>query len=262
MRIIVCAKHVADSTEIRYDETTAQPLLNNLPTKISDYDRNALEAAVTLKEHLGDCSVEVLMVGGSTAQKTLKEAVAMGADRGYLVEGGWEDPFNPLVAARVLTRAIEEMGVPELLLCGVYSEDGYSGLTGPAVAELLGLPYLAPVTGLELAQDSVEARVLLPSMAWTVRAPFPCVLGIDSTMNVPRLPTVLQTMKVKGDRLRPLSLADLGLVASNLRSDLPLLRLEGFKSGAVQRKGVIIQGSPEEAAAELIGRLAEEGVLA
>jgi electron transfer flavoprotein beta subunit len=262
MRIIVCAKHVADSTEIRYDETSAQPVLNNVPTKISDYDRNALEAAVTIKEQHADCKVEVLMVGGAAAQKTLKEAVAMGADLGYLVEGGWEDPFNPLISARVLTRAIEEMGVPDMVFCGAYSEDGYSGVTGAAIAELLGLPYLGPVTAIDLTEEGLVGRLPQPGVAWSVGAQFPCVLGIDSAMNVPRLPTVLQTMKVKGDRLRSLSLADVGLVAANLHADLPGLRLEHFMSGAVQRKGVRLEGSPQEMVSELMARLAEEGVLA
>jgi electron transfer flavoprotein beta subunit len=262
MRIIVCAKHVADSTEIRFDETAGRPVLSNLPTKISDYDRNALEAAVTLKERTADVTVEVLMVGGQEAQKTLKEAVAMGADRGYLVEGGWEDPFSPLISARVLTRAVEEIGLPDLLFFGLYSEDGYSGLTGAATAELLGLPYIAPVSHLAVDDDGVEGVIVLPGGSWTLRAPFPCAVGVDSIMNVPRLPTVLQTMKVKADRIRSLTLADLGLAAGNLRSGLPLTRLETYRSGAVERRAVLIQGPPKEAAGELLQRLVEEGVLA
>jgi electron transfer flavoprotein beta subunit len=261
MRIIVCAKHVVDSTEIRFDEDARQPVLANLPTKISDYDRNALEAAVGLREKLADCRLEVLMTGGAECQKTLKEAVAMGADQGYLLEGGWESAQDPLRSARVLARAVEEIGVPDLLLFGQYSEDGYSGLTGAAVAELLQLPYLAPVSAVQVDDVRVEAEVLLPGTVWTMSSPLPCALGIDSTMNVPRLPTVLQVMKVKGERIKALSLRDLGISPSDL-TDLPAVRLEGYSAGAVQRKGVVIQGTPVEAARALVQRLAEEGVLA
>src|SRR5450756_1928811 len=130
MRIIVCAKHVADSTEIRYDEEKQEINLRNLPAKISDYDRNAIEAAVVVKESSADVGLDIVMVGGEAAVKTLKEAVAMGADKGYLVEGGWEDPFDPLRSARVLAGAIGELDEPDLVMCGLVSEDGYNGLVG------------------------------------------------------------------------------------------------------------------------------------
>ncbi len=155
MRIIVCAQHVVDSTEIRWDDERGEVVLRNLPTKISDYDRNALEAAVTLKEAGDGVEIDVVMVGGEPAVKTLKEAVAMGADKGYLVDGGWDDPFDPLRTARVLARVIGELDEPDLVMCGLVSEDGYNGVTGPALAQLLDLPYLAPVVALEAGDGDV-----------------------------------------------------------------------------------------------------------
>ena len=147
MRILVIAKHVVDSTEIRWDDARGEVLLRNLPTKISDYDRNALEAAVVLKETGEHVDLDVLMVGGEPALKTLKEAVAMGADKGYLVDGGWDDPFDPLRTARVLAGVIGELEEPDVIMGGLVSEDGYNGITGPALAQLLDWPYVAPVAG-------------------------------------------------------------------------------------------------------------------
>ena len=107
MRIIVCAKHVVDSTEIRWDDERGEVVLRNLPTKISDYDRNALEAAVVPQGVRRATSTSTSSWSAvKPALKTLKEAVAMGADKGYLVEGGWDDPFDPLRTARVLARVI------------------------------------------------------------------------------------------------------------------------------------------------------------
>ncbi|GAB4248446.1 MAG: electron transfer flavoprotein subunit beta/FixA family protein [Thermoleophilia bacterium] len=260
MRIIVCAKHVADSTEIRFDEQTNQVLLEGAPTKISDYDRNALEAAVQLREQNEGVSVEVLMVGGSEAQKALKEAIAMGADKGYLIEGGWDRFYDPFLAARVLTRAIEDIGPVDLVLVGLYSEDGYNGLAGAALAELLDTPFLAPVTSLALAEDTLEAELSLPGVRVTASSPFPCVAGIDSTANVPRLPTVLQVMKVKSSRIQTLSLQDLGLTQT-VQQKANGVRLDEYASGAVKRKAVVIEGDPESAAGRLVGELVQEGVL-
>ncbi|MFA4965025.1 MAG: electron transfer flavoprotein subunit beta/FixA family protein [Thermoleophilia bacterium] len=260
MRIIACAKHVVDSTEIRWDEERGEVILRNLPTKISDYDRNALEAAVVLKESADFVALEVIMVGGEPALKTLKEAVAMGADKGYLVEGGWDDPFDPMRTARVLARAVGALEEPDLILCGLVSEDGYSGVTAPALAQLLDLPYAAPVVGLSAGDGDVEAILDWGSVLRTVKVPTPCVLGIDSVMNVPRLPTVLQVMKVKADRLGKLSLADLGLSADAAEL-APTATLVASRSGAVERKRIVIEGPAAESAPKLVATLKQEGVL-
>ncbi len=261
MRIIVCAKHVTDSTEIRWDDERGEVVLRNLPTKISDYDRNAIEAAVVLKEQGDDVELEVVMVGGEAAVKTLKEAVAMGADKGYLVEGGWDDPFDPVRGARVLARAIEAIDDADLVMCGLVSEDGYNGITGAALAQLLERPYLAPVVGLEPGEETVRATLDLGDVLRTVETPLPCVLGIDSSMNVPRLPTVLQVMKVKGDRVGTLKLADLGLAPGALGELAGGVELAGLGSSAVERKRIVLEGAAEEAAAALVAALKEEGVL-
>jgi electron transfer flavoprotein beta subunit len=260
MRIIVCAKHVVDSTEIRWDDERGEVVLRNLPTKISDYDRNALEAAVALKEAGDLVELDVVMVGGEAALKTLKEAVAMGADRGYLVEGGWDDPFDPLRTARVLARAIDQLEEPDLVMCGLVSEDGYSGVTAAALAQLMDAPYVAPVVGLTAGDGSIEAVVDVGTALRTVRVATPCVVAVDSAMNVPRLPTVLQVMKVKSDRITTMKLDGLGL--SPAAAELsPSAALTACRSSAVERKRVVIDGSPPEAAEKLIASLRREGVL-
>jgi electron transfer flavoprotein beta subunit len=260
MRIIVCAKHVVDSTEIRWDDDRGEVLLRNLPTKISDYDRNALEAAVVLKETGEYVDLDVVMVGGEPALKTLKEAVAMGADKGYLVDGGWDDPFDPVRSARVLAKFVGELEEPDLVMCGLVSEDGYNGTTGPALAQLLGLPYLAPVVGIKAGDGEVQVVLDAGDVRRTVKAPTPCVLGIDSQMNVPRLPTVLQVMKVKSDRVGKVALGDAGVAAGGPELAVGA-ELVGCASGAVERKRIVLEGTPQASAARLVESLKQEGVL-
>jgi electron transfer flavoprotein beta subunit len=260
MRIIVCAKHVVDSTEIRWDDERNEVMLRNLPTKIGDYERTALEAAVVLKESGDAVDVDVVMVGGEPAVKTLKEALAMGADKGYLVEGGWDDPFDPLRTARVLARVIGGLEEADLIMCGLVSEDGYNGVTGPALAQLLDIPYLAPVIGLEAGDGCVLAVLDAGDARRTVKAPTPCVLGIDSQMNVPRLPTVLQVMKVKADRVTKVSLSSAGLSA-DAPELAPCAGLVACTSAAVERRRIVLDGSAPESAVRLVEALRQEGVL-
>lgn len=253
MRILVIAKHVVDSTEIRWDEARGEVLLRNLPTKISDYDRNALEAAVVLKEGGEYVDVDVLMVGGEPALKTLKEAVAMGADKGFLVDGGWDDPFDPSRTARVLAGVIGELEEPDVIMGGLVSEDGYNGITGPALAQLLGWPYVAPVLELEAGDGWVQAVLDAGDVRRTVKVPTPCVVGVDSQMNVPRLPTVLQVMKVKNDRIVKVPLGGAATAAT--------ASLVGARSGAVERRRIVLDGPAPESAGKLVEALRQEGVL-
>jgi len=184
----------------------------------------------------------------------------MGADRGHLVEGGWDDPFYPLRSARVLAKAIDQLEEPDLVMCGLVSEDGYNGVTGAALAQLLDVPYLAPVVGLKVDEGSLEAVLDVGSALRTVKVAMPCVVAVDSAMNVPRLPTVLQVMKVKGDRVAKMSLDSLSLSAD--AAELAHAgELVGSESGAVERRRVLIEEAPDEAAARLVEYLRQEGVL-
>ncbi len=88
----------------------------------------------------------------------------------------------------------------------------------------------------------------------------PCVLGIDSQMNVPRLPTVLQVMKVKADRIARVSLSDAGL-SPGAQELATCAQLVAYGSAAVVRKRVVLEGPAQECAVRLVESLVQEGVL-
>ena len=175
-------------------------------------------------------------------------------------KAGWDDPFDPLRTARVLAKVVGALEEPDLVMCGLVSEDGYNGVTGPALAQLLDMPYLSPVVELEAGDGFVQAVLDGGNVRRTVRVPTPCVLGVDSQMNVPRLPTVLQIMKVKSDRIAKVSLGDAGLAPGAFEL-APGAELVACASGAVERKRVVLEGPPQESAARLVESLRQEGVL-
>jgi electron transfer flavoprotein beta subunit len=145
-------------------------------------------------------------------------------------------------------------------MCGQVSEDGYNGVTGPALAQLLDIPYLAPVIAVEAGDGFVQVVLDSGDVRRTVKAPTPCVLGIDSQMNVPRLPTVLQIMKVKADRVTKVSLSSAGLSVS--APDLAATSaLVACSPGAVERKRIVLEGPAHESAIRLVDALRQEGVL-
>ena len=187
-------------------------------------------------------TLDVLMVGGEPAVKTLKEAVAMGADKGYLVEGGWDDPFDPLRTARVLAEGDRRSSTSRTSSCAGWSpRTATTASPGRPSRSCSTVPYLAPVIGVEAGDGFVQAVLDTGDVRRTVKAPTPCVLGVDSQMNVPRLPTVLQVMKVKSrphrqgvaERRRPVRRAPELAATSSSSAASP---------GAVERKRIVLEG--------------------
>ena len=84
MNIIVCAKDVVDASEMKIDSTTNKPILEGIPRKISDIDKNAIEEAIKIKEKHGG-KITTITVGKPDSKERIKELLAMGADEGILI---------------------------------------------------------------------------------------------------------------------------------------------------------------------------------
>lgn len=260
MNIIVCVKHVPDPTEIRVDAETGALQVRSAPTKISDYDKNAVEEAVRIKERYGG-AITLLSVGPREATKTLKEALAMGGDKAVLISGDWVDHLDPISIARVLATAIRKLDSFDLILCGDVSEDGFNAQVGPSLGEWLGLPHVTMVSKLEFDGDRLVAERDLVSATEVVICPLPAVVTVNRSINTPRLPTVLQVMRVPLSKIVVWSLPPIGLEEADFSLEKLPLSLLSIRPIAAQRRNVLFQGEPGQVAQELCKRLSEEGVL-
>ncbi|GAH17631.1 unnamed protein product, partial [marine sediment metagenome] len=137
MNIIVCAKQVVDVSEMKVDSSTKKPILQGVPQKISDIDKNAMEEAIKIKDKHGG-KITVLTVGPADAKERIKELLAMGADEGILIP--YPDKYDYHVVSTLLTEAIKKIGEYEIILCGEASIDLFSGQIGPRIAGLLNIP--------------------------------------------------------------------------------------------------------------------------
>ena len=103
MNILVCVKQVLDTGEVRTNPETNSLITDGVPLIVNPYDGYALETAVRIKEAKNDSKVIVLSLGSSTAQNALRDCLAVGADKGYLVS---DDALEGLDPAYVLAEAI------------------------------------------------------------------------------------------------------------------------------------------------------------
>src|SRR5207247_4627715 len=127
---------------------SGRPDRSGARSNMGNFDKNAVEESIRLKESSGG-NVTILTLGRSDARKTVKEALAMGGDRGCLVVAE-PDPHDSLTIAYLLARAIEKFGPFDLLICAEGSSDIYAGQVGPMLSEWLALPFLGFVSKIEI----------------------------------------------------------------------------------------------------------------
>lgn len=255
MDIIVCIKQIVDLKQLRIQRETREPILESLPWVISDVDKNALEAAVRLKEALGG-TVAVLSLGATPKLKeTIKEALAMGADAATLIIDPALAGNGPAATAEVLARAIQKIGSYDLLLLGEASADNYSGQVGPRLAELLGLPQITFAIGIEPVDGKLRVTRSLEDSLEIVEAPLPALVTVLNEINEPRIPALTQILRAGRKPITEWKGPDLGLSAA----PAPLTQVVSNVAPKSARKGQIFTG--DDAVDRLIDALVREGVI-
>jgi electron transfer flavoprotein beta subunit len=257
LRIFVGVKHGVDVALTRPDPTSGAVSLEGAPRKTSDFDRNAVEEAVRIRER-GGGTVTAISVGAPSAREALRDALAIGADEAVL----FTDPASPSLDTRGVARALaatcRTLGGFDLLLLGEGSTDHFAGLVGPRVAAELDVPDLSYVRRLTLEPGGVVAERDLEQEVEVVYAPFPVVVTVGQEINTPRLPTFMANLKASKKTVRQLGPGEVGLPDGALTPVQTTLRVAVPQ---VTRKQVTVTGSsPDELAQELLSRLRAEGV--
>ena len=212
MKIAVCVKRVPD-TEARIKIGADGKSIDEAGVKfvLNPYDEYAVEEALRLKEKAGAGEVAVIALGGDAAQETIRTALAMGADRGVLLKAD-RMPLDPLVVARALAEELKPGGF-DLILCGKQAVDDTSHAVGVLVAELLGIPSVAAVAKLEIADGKGTAEREIEGGVEVVSFALPAVITADKGLNEPRYPALkgIMAAKKKPLEVKPAALVPAGL---------------------------------------------------
>jgi len=260
-RIIVCLKHVVDVTQIKVDAATRRLITADTPRKISNFDKNALEEAIRIKEKFGG-EVLALTVSAEDAKTTLREALAMGADRAYLITDQSLQGSDALVTSHILAEAVRKIGSFDLILCGEASIDSYSAQVGPRLAEKIGVPLITYVRRLTLEGDFVVAERSLEDRSEVVRVKMPALVTVTKEINEPRIPSLMAVMKASKKELVSWSLEDLGVSKENVGATGSAVQILEVLAPKVERKQVKIEGeTAQEIAEKLVKALIQEGVV-
>ena len=196
MKIAVCVKRVPDS-EARVKIAADGKSLDEAGVKfvMNPYDEFAVEEALRRKEKAGAGEVAVLCVGPAAAQETIRTALAMGADRGILLQAD-KIPADPFEVAKAIAAELKNTSW-DLILFGRMAIDDYNHQVGPLVAELLGLPCVTTVSHLEIEGSKGVAEREIEGGIEVVEFPLPAVLTADKGLNEPRYPALKGIMAAK-----------------------------------------------------------------
>lgn len=161
MRIIVCAKQVPDTSEVKIDPKTNRIIRDGVPSILNPDDANALEEALLLKDSQPDTEVIVVSMGPPQAKDMLIECLAMGADKCYLlsdrVVGGSDTWATSNAVTSLIEKVVEEVGPFDMIFAGRQAIDGDTAQVGPEIAEWLDLPQVT--YGLECFEDGDGLKV-------------------------------------------------------------------------------------------------------
>jgi electron transfer flavoprotein beta subunit len=264
MDIVVCVKHVPDTTEaeiaIRDDGRGIKR--EGLVFDINEADNYAVEEALLLKEELGG-SVTVLTLGPAGADETLRMCLAKGADTAMRLTDERFEGSDGYATARILAEAIKDMDY-DLVLTGCMADDDASAQVGVTLAEMLGIPHAALVVSTEAEEDEDRMTVhreLEGGLHEVLDIELPALLTIQTGINEPRYASIFGIRKAMKKQIEVLDLDDLDLAEDAVGEAGSKTSLVKLFIPVVTAQATILEGSPEEVSGELVTIFKNEGVI-
>jgi len=197
VKIVVCIKQVPETTEVKINPQTNTLMREGVASITNPFDEFALEEALLTKEKYGG-EVHVISMGPPQAMEVLKNALAVGADKVYLVSDVAFAGADTLATAYTLAKTIEKIGGVDLVICGKQAIDGDTAQVGPGVATRLGFPqltYVAKVREVDPAKKRIVVERMLEHGREVVESSLPVVMTVVKDINEPRLPSLLGIKK-------------------------------------------------------------------
>ncbi len=209
MKLLVPVKRVIDynvKIRVKPDQTGVET--QNVKMAMNPFCEIAVEEAIRMKEAGTASEVIIFSAGTAQSQETIRTGLAMGGDRGILVES--EIPLEPLAVAKLLMAVVEREG-PKMVLLGKQAIDGDNNQTGQMLAALLGWSQGTFASKLEKADGGLKVTREVDGGLEILDLKLPAVVSVDLRLNEPRYASLPNIMKAKKKPIETLSPADLGI---------------------------------------------------
>ncbi|MFC7505318.1 electron transfer flavoprotein subunit beta/FixA family protein [Nocardioides sp. CPCC 206347] len=258
--IVVLVKYVPDATgdrKFEADNTVDRVGVDGL---LSELDEYAVEQALQIKEKRPDeeITVTALTVGPAAAEAAVRKALQMGADKAVHVQDDAIAGSDAIATSLVLAKAIEKIGVPELIVGGLASTDGGLSVVPAMLAERLGLPQVTLAAVVESQGDQVRIKRDGDSATEVIGGTLPLVLSVTDQSGEARYPSFKGIMAAKKKPLEALTLADIGVDASEVGIDAAWTKVETVTERPARTAGEIVKDEDGSGATALVEFLASK----
>jgi electron transfer flavoprotein beta subunit len=245
MKVLVAVKRVIDynvKIRVKSDQTGVETA--NVKMSMNPFDEIAVEEAIRLREAGTAEEVIAVSLGAQQCQETIRTALAMGADRGILVQT--DDELQPLAVAKLL-KAVVDKESPDLVIVGKQAIDGDNNQTAQMLSALLGWSQGAFASNIDIGDGSAKVTREVDGGLETVELKMPMVVSADLRLNEPRYASLPNIMKAKKKPIDTLSPDDLGVDVA------PRLTTIKVSAPPAREAGVMV-----ESVAELVDKLKNE----
>ncbi|MGX7163337.1 electron transfer flavoprotein subunit beta/FixA family protein [Enterococcus massiliensis] len=262
MKILVCVKQVPESNNVQIDPITHNLVRSGIAGIINPYDKNAIEAALHLKDQI-NAEVILMSMGPQDNEVSLREGMAMGADRGILLSSRKFAGSDTLATGYVLSQAIKKLGDVDLVFFGRQAVDADTGQVGPIVAEFLNWPQITFASELELAGDgSIVGTRQLENTEQVVRVQLPAIVTARSELNQPRYETPRNIQQSFKKEIDVWTEADLELEEARIGiSGSPTIVKSITTPERKAKETVYLSEQPKEAVNELLTALKAKNLI-
>ncbi len=220
---------------------------------INPYDEYAVEEAILLKEKHGG-EVTVVTFGEEEAEKELRTALAMGADRGVIIDSEEVDGIDQFTTAKVLAKLLSEKEY-DLILAGNVAVDGGSGQVGPRVACELGIEHVTSVTKIDINGEKATVERDVEGDKEIVEVPIPVLITAQQGLNEPRYPSLPGIMKAKKKPIDRLELDDLDIEEEEIEAKTKTCEVY---LPPKKEAGRVLEGEVSDQVKELVSLLKSE----
>ena len=222
---------------------------------INPYDEFAVEEALRIKEAHGG-SVSILSVGSEKTVEAIRTALAMGADKGILINVPDRNVYDGLTTARILSAALKETPF-DIIIAGQRAVDYDNFQVGPATAEFLNIPHISMVIKQEITNGKIKCHRTVENGTVILETPLPLLFTTQRGINEPRYASLPGIMKAKKKPIDMKTITDIGLDPETVGK--PLTKIISLKTPPERKGGIMIEGdSAQSKAAKIVKILHEE----
>ena len=262
MRIIVCAKQVPDTTEVRIDPVTNTLIREGIPSILNPDDANALEAALKIKDEHPDTVISVITMGPAQADIMLRECLAMGADEAYLVSDRAFGGSDTWATSNALASACRKLKDYDFIFAGRQAIDGDTAQVGPQIAEKLNIPQVTYVQNIEMKSDKefIVQRQLEDGYE-VIKVKSPAMLTAVKELNDPRYMSVDKIFDAMKAEITHWTINDLDVEPTDVGLKASPTRVARSFTPQPKGKSIMLEGTVKEKIERLVVELKQKHLI-